>query len=145
MRRGPRAFVVLALALTLVAQAWAIENVAPFADPAVQARYEHLVRELRCLVCQNESIADSNALLAADLRREVREMIVAGKSDEEIKDFMVARYGEWILLRPRLLPQNWLLWAAPGLLLALGGLVAARVISARARLYREDPDGEPSA
>jgi cytochrome c-type biogenesis protein CcmH len=63
----------------------AIENVAPFDDPAMQARYEHIVKELRCLVCQNESIADSNALLAADLRREVREMMIAGKSDAEIK------------------------------------------------------------
>jgi cytochrome c-type biogenesis protein CcmH len=136
--------VVLGAWLTLAIQAVAIENVAPFPDPAVQARYEHLVHELRCLVCQNESIADSNALLAADLRREVREMIVAGKSDEEIKDFMVARYGEWILFRPRLLPQAWLLWAAPALLLMIGGVVAARVISARARLYRDDPDEEPN-
>jgi len=134
-----------ALALLLAAAAGAIENVAPFADPVVQERYEHLVKELRCLVCQNESIADSNALLAADLRREVREMIVAGKSDEEIKEFMVARYGEWILFRPRLLPQAWLLWAAPGLFLIFGAIVAARIIRARARLYRDEPGGERSA
>jgi cytochrome c-type biogenesis protein CcmH len=134
-----------ALALTLASGAWAIDNVAPLEDPALQKRYEHLAHELRCLVCQNESIADSNdTLVAANLRREVREMIVAGKSDEEIKDFMVARYGEWILFRPRLLPQTWLLWAAPGLLLILGAVVAVRVISARARLSIDDSGEEPN-
>jgi cytochrome c-type biogenesis protein CcmH len=129
----------LLLLLLIGAQATAIENVAPFEDPAMQERYEHIVKELRCLVCQNESIADSNALLAADLRREVREMMVAGRSDAEIKDFMVHRYGEWILFRPRLLPQTWLLWFAPVLLLLPGVFIATRVIRNRARLYRDDP------
>ena len=133
-----RPFVALVLLLISIGTC-AIENVAPFDDPAMQARYEHIVKELRCLVCQNESIADSNALLAADLRREVREMMVAGKSDEEIKEFMVHRYGEWILFRPRLLPQTWLLWFAPALLLIPGVLIATRVIRKRAQLYRDDP------
>jgi cytochrome c-type biogenesis protein CcmH len=122
----------------------AIENVAPFDDPAMQARYEHIVKELRCLVCQNESIADSNALLAADLRREVREMMIAGKSDAEIKGFMVDRYGEWILFRPRLLPQTWLLWFAPVILLLIGTVVAVRVVSQRTRLYSDDPGDDPT-
>lgn len=141
---------LLALLLLLVActAAWTIENVAPFDDPAMQARYEALVKELRCLVCQNESIADSNALLAADLRREVREMMLAGRTDEEIKDFMVERYGEWVLFRPRLLPQTWLLWFAPALLLLPGIVIATRIIRRRAQLYRDDRDAltdEPDA
>jgi cytochrome c-type biogenesis protein CcmH len=136
--------VVPLLLLLLVANASAIENVAPFDDPAMQARYEHIVKELRCLVCQNESIADSNAPLAADLRREVREMMVAGKSDEEIKGFMVDRYGEWILFRPRLLRQTWLLWFAPAILLLIGTFVAVRVVSRRARLYTDEPGDDPT-
>jgi cytochrome c-type biogenesis protein CcmH len=133
---------VPALLLLLVGgtTAWAIESVAPFEDAATQERYEALVKELRCLVCQNESIADSNALLAADLRREVREMMLAGRSDEEIKDFMVERYGEWVLFRPRLLPQTWLLWFAPALLLLPGAVIAVRIIRNRSQLYRDDPD-----
>ena len=136
---------VLAAVLALSASVQAIESEAPLPDPALQARYEHIAEELRCLVCQNQSIADSNALLAADLRREVREMLIAGKSDDEIQAFMVDRYGEWILYRPRLSSQTLLLWAAPGLLV-LGGLaIAARVVVRRTRLYRDEPDGEPNA
>jgi len=130
--------------LLTAATVQAIENVAPFDDPAMQERYEHLVKELRCLVCQNESIADSNADLAADLRREVREMMIAGKTDAEIKAFMVDRYGEWILFRPRLLRQTWLLWFAPGILLLIGTIVAVRVVSQRARLYTDDPGDDPT-
>jgi cytochrome c-type biogenesis protein CcmH len=134
------------LAFALPAGAGAIESVAPLSDPALQARYEHLTQELRCLVCQNQTIADSNAPLAADLRREVRGMLVAGSSDEEIQRFMVERYGEWILYRPRLSAQTLLLWAAPALLILLGLGIAARVILNRTRLYREDqPDGESRA
>jgi len=129
----------------LALRAGAIENVAPFADPAMQARYEHIVKELRCLVCQNESIADSNAPLAADLRREVREMMLAGRSDAEIQKFMVDRYGEWILFRPRFLPQSWLLWFAPGILLVIGIAVAARVVSKRAHMSLDDPNEEQNA
>jgi cytochrome c-type biogenesis protein CcmH len=123
-----------------VPPAFGIENVAPFDDPAMQDRYEHIVKELRCLVCQNESIADSDAPLAADLRREVREMMLAGKSDADIQKFMVDRYGEWILFRPRLLPQTWLLWFAPAILLVLGLAVAARVVSKRSHMSLDDLD-----
>jgi cytochrome c-type biogenesis protein CcmH len=139
MMRG----IAFVLALALSAAAGAIEDVAPFPDAATQARYEHLVKELRCLVCQNQSIADSNAPLAADLRRDVREMMMAGKSDEEIKEFMVQRYGEWILYRPRLLRQTWLLWGAPALLLVLGFGIVGRVIYQRGRAYEDAPDSEP--
>ena len=108
-------------ALLLAMQALAIDTGRAFEDPEQQARYELLIKDLRCLVCQNQSIADSNATLASDLRREVREMMIAGQSDQQIRDFMTARYGDFVLYRPPVSPRTWLLWAAPVLLL-LGGL-----------------------
>jgi cytochrome c-type biogenesis protein CcmH len=116
-------------------------------DPALQQRYERLTHELRCLVCQNETIADSNATLAADLRREVRQMMEAGKSDVEIRTFLTERYGDFVLYRPPVTPRTWLLWAAPALLLLAGALVAIVVIRRRARVGRADPaalDEEPN-
>ncbi|HEY6216397.1 MAG TPA: cytochrome c-type biogenesis protein [Pyrinomonadaceae bacterium] len=90
-------------------------------DPAVEARLTKLGQELRCLVCQNETLADSRADLAEDLRREIREQIKAGKSDKEIIEFLTARYGQFILYRPRVTPTTYLLWFGPFVLL-LGGL-----------------------
>jgi cytochrome c-type biogenesis protein CcmH len=90
-------------------------------DPAQEARARELSRELRCLVCQNQSIEDSNAPLARDLRRIVRERVVAGDSDKAVLDYLVQRYGEWVLLKPRLNAQTLLLWFGPALLLLLGG------------------------
>jgi cytochrome c-type biogenesis protein CcmH len=93
------------------------------ADEATEKRLVAITQELRCLVCQNESIADSQADLANDLRDEVREMIRAGKSDKEIIDFMVARYGDFVRYRPPVKPTTWLLWGGPFLLL-VGGVCA---------------------
>jgi cytochrome c-type biogenesis protein CcmH len=90
-------------------------------DPAVEQRLHKLSQELRCLVCQNETLADSRADLAEDLRREIREQIKAGKSDKEIIEFLTARYGQFILYRPRVTPATYLLWFGPFVLL-LGGL-----------------------
>jgi cytochrome c-type biogenesis protein CcmH len=90
-------------------------------DPAQEARARELSRELRCLVCQNQSIEDSNAPLARDLRRIVRERVVAGDSDTAVLDYLVQRYGEWVLLKPRFNAQTLLLWLGPVLLLLLGG------------------------
>ena len=118
----------LALLLGAAMPALAIDYEKAFDDPAMQARYEHINRELRCLVCQNQTIADSNATLAQDLRREVREMLVAGKSDDEIRTFMIDRYGDFVLYRPRMTPVNYLLWAAPVLLLLLGTFLGLRFI-----------------
>lgn len=112
--------------------AGAIDVREPMADAQEQARYERMIREIRCLVCQNEPIADSNAPLAADLRREVRERIEAGETDAEILSFLTARYGDFVLYRPPFTPRTWLLWLAPGLLLLIGGWVFWRVINARA-------------
>lgn len=108
-------------------------------DPVLQQRYEQLTHELRCLVCQNETIADSNATLAVDLRREVREMMKAGKTDIEIRAFLTERYGDFVLYLPPVAPRTWLLWAAPALLLLGGAAVAALVILRRARTARADP------
>ena len=104
----------------------------------MQARYEHINRELRCLVCQNQTIADSNATLAQDLRREVREMMAAGKSDDEIRTFMIERYGDFVLYRPRMTPVNYLLWAAPVLLLLLGTFLGLRFIRKQAAQVNDD-------
>ncbi len=120
--------------------AHAVDSGEEFADPILQARYEHLIQDLRCLVCQNESIADSNAPLAADLRREVREMLQAGKQDAEILRFMTDRYGDFVLFRPPFVARTWLLWLAPVLLLMLGAWIAARIIRQRHRLARADGD-----
>jgi len=138
---------LLALALAWAGGALAIDTQRAFDDPALQARYEHITRELRCLVCQNETIADSNATLAQDLRREVRGMIADGKTDDEIREFMIARYGDFVLYRPRMTPMNFLLWAAPVLLLLVGAFAVARVVrrrAAEAELESEGPEGGQS-
>ena len=126
-------------AMLLAMQALAIDTGRAFEDPEQQARYELLIKDLRCLVCQNQSIADSNATLASDLRREVREMMIAGQSDEQIREFMTARYGDFVLYRPPVSPRTWLLWSAPVLLL-LGGLgIAAMVVMRRMRAAKANP------
>lgn len=92
-------------------------------DPAQRARYQHLAGELRCLVCQNQTLADSNAELAADLRLQVEKMIVAGRSDDEIKRYLVDRYGNFVLYRPPMQESTWLLWLGPFAMLVIGALV----------------------
>jgi len=106
--------------------------------PALQQRYLGLTHELRCMQCQNEAIADSPVDLAADLRRQVRDMLLAGKSDDDVRNYMVARYGEFILFRPRASWKNAWLWAAPGVLILVGALVAVRIIQQRSALVRLD-------
>jgi cytochrome c-type biogenesis protein CcmH len=123
---------LLAVLVAMAVPSFAIDTQRAFDDPALQARYEQINRELRCLVCQNQTIADSNATLAQDLRREVREMIEAGKSDAEIRDFMIERYGDFVLYRPRMTPVNFLLWGAPVLLLLLGTFIGIRIIRKQA-------------
>jgi cytochrome c-type biogenesis protein CcmH len=107
-------------------------------DPALQSRFERITQQLRCLVCQNESIADSNADLAVDLRQQVREMLVAGKSNDAIFDFMTARYGEFVRFNPPLEPKTLLIWGAPFFMLLLGGVIIYRVARQRARMPLDD-------
>jgi cytochrome c-type biogenesis protein CcmH len=125
-------------ALLLAAMAHAIDTEPAFEDLALQARYDRLVQELRCVQCRNQSIADSNVELAADLRRVVRDLIAKGDTDEQILKFMSDRYGEYILLKPPFTPHNWILWVGPVLLLGMGGVVAARFILAKSRLPTDD-------
>jgi cytochrome c-type biogenesis protein CcmH len=138
---NPRHLVIGALLWCVLGGAWAFDSEVAFEDPAQQARYERLNRELRCLVCQNQTIADSTAPLAADLRREVREMMQTGRTDAEIRKFMIERYGDFVLYRPRLNATNFLLWAAPALLLLIGGGVAVRFIRRRSAEVDEDDAG----
>jgi cytochrome c-type biogenesis protein CcmH len=125
-------WLVLMLALGFASLAWAAQAPqAPQAidlaeDPAVEARLVAIAEELRCLVCQNESLASSRADLAQDLRREVRNLIKQGKSDQEVMDFLVSRYGDFVRYRPPVKPTTWLLWGGPfifGLAGVLGLLV----------------------
>lgn len=124
---------ILALlgAMLLVAPTWAIDAGVAFDDPELQARYEQLTEEVRCLKCQNQNLRDSNAFLAADLRREIRRLLSEGKTDAEILDFLVDRYGEFALYRPRMQGKTLILWLAPLLLLVGGGIVFVRVLNAR--------------
>jgi cytochrome c-type biogenesis protein CcmH len=103
------------------------------AEVAMESRLKKLDEELRCLVCQNQSLADSNAPLAQDLRREVRSLADAGKSDAEIKDFLVARYGDFVLYKPPVKSITWLLWFGPFVLLAGGALAWWSVTRRRGR------------
>jgi cytochrome c-type biogenesis protein CcmH len=121
---------VLAVCLAL-ACTWAAAAEEGFDDPVLDARYRALTREIRCPKCLNESIAESKAPVAADLRREVRRLIAEGASDDEVKTFLSSRYGEFVLYRPRLTPTTFAVWAAPFVLLALGGLVFWRILAAR--------------
>jgi cytochrome c-type biogenesis protein CcmH len=102
-------------------------------DTVLEERYHKLVTELRCLVCQNQTIADSNADLAKDLRREVRDMLVGGKTDEQIKEFMLARYGDFVLYRPPVKTTTVPLWIGPFVLLAIGLVVVAVMVRRRSR------------
>jgi cytochrome c-type biogenesis protein CcmH len=129
----------LVACLLLSPLAGAVDSGQRFEDAADQARYERVIRDLRCLVCRSESIADSNATLAADLRREVETLIRDGRSVAEIYAFMTERYGDFILLKPPVAPRTWLLWAAPVLFLAGGLAIVLVVIRRRARIARNDP------
>ncbi|MCO5071800.1 MAG: cytochrome c-type biogenesis protein CcmH [Rhizobiaceae bacterium] len=113
--------IALATWLALLTPAWAVLPDEVLADPALETRARNLSHELRCMVCQNQSIDDSNADLARDLRVLVRERLQAGDSDRQVIDYVVARYGEFVLLKPRFSARNALLWGTPILLLLIGG------------------------
>lgn len=121
---------LLALLLALAAgHSLAIEPL-PYRDAAEEARFRALIAELRCVMCQSQSLADSNSMIAVDLRREVLDLMQQGKTDAEIKDFLVERYTDFVLYRPPMRPDTLLLWFGPGVVL-LAGLVAVVVIVRR--------------
>ncbi|MFY9327114.1 MAG: cytochrome c-type biogenesis protein [Georgfuchsia sp.] len=132
-------FAVLALCLS-ASVASAGEAVPMAQNPKVEARLMAISEELRCLVCQNETLAASRAELADDLRKEVRRLIIEGKSDAEIKDYLVARYGDFVLYRPPVKPKTWLLWFGPLLILAIS--IVALLAYLRKRKASLDDDAE---
>jgi cytochrome c-type biogenesis protein CcmH len=128
---------LLAATLWLSLPASAVD-IEPLPTPELQERFDALTHELRCMQCQNQSIADSPVGLASDLRRDVREQLVAGKTDDEIRASMVARYGNFILFRPPFKPSTAWVWLTPFALLLLGGFVAYRIVRQRSNMVAED-------
>ncbi len=110
----------------------------PFEDPVLEERYERIISEVRCLKCQNQTIKDSNAFLAGDLRREIRLLIENGSTDEEIFTFLVDRYGQFALYRPAMSGATLILWVAPFVLLLGGGILVFRILRKRSQLPIED-------
>jgi len=133
----PISLLMLAILMIASPRALAIDPV-ELEQPALQERYRDLTHELRCMQCQNQSIADSPVGLAGDLRREVRELLLAGKTDAEIRDHMRERYGDFILFRPQFSARNAWLWLTPLLLLLIGIVAALRVIRQRVALASAD-------
>lgn len=131
------------LALVAFFLSWSISSLAidtgvAFEDPEMQARYEHIIAEVRCLVCQNQTIKDSNVFLASDLRREIRRMMTEGMTDAEIADFLVSRYGDFVLYNPRKSGKTLILWITPALLLGVGGIIIVRVVRDRMKMPIDD-------
>ncbi len=137
--------VVTIFAALLTLPALAIDQGETFEDPDLQARYERLISEVRCLQCQNQSIKDSNVTLATDLRRQIARMIEDGSTDAEIADFLVTRYGDFVLYRPRMSGKTLLVWIAPFALALIGLVGLVRVIRHRATLPFEDEIEEGKA
>ena len=123
--------VMLVLLIALAPAAWGKEAAPVAADPQLEKRVMGLAEELRCLVCQNQTLAESNAPLAVDLRNQIREQLKGGASEQDVIDFMVARYGDFVLYRPPLKASTLALWAGPFLLLALGVIVLVRRLRRR--------------
>jgi len=139
-RKSPVAYLIPLAAVLIGAAAYAIDPT-ELPDPVLQQRYLALTHELRCVQCQDEAIADSPAGIASDLRREVRDMLLAGKSDDDVRNFMLARYGDFVLFRPRFAMKTAWLWFAPGVLLLIGAFVSWRIV--RARIALVPADNEP--
>jgi cytochrome c-type biogenesis protein CcmH len=146
MRRAKAALLLLlALAVLMLvtfvpsAPSIAVEPNEILANPGLESRARALSKHIRCLVCQNESIDSSNASLAKDLRVIVRERLVAGDRDTQVLDFLVARYGDYILLKPPVKPTTYVLWYSPGVLMALGFLAVIVFLARRRKIVRPDP------
>ncbi|NIL93764.1 MAG: cytochrome c-type biogenesis protein CcmH [Woeseiaceae bacterium] len=122
--------------------AYAIDTEEAFDDPELQARYEKIIDEVRCLKCQNQTIKDSNAFLASDLRREIRRMLEEGMTDAEIYGFLVDRYGDFALYNPRASGKTLVLWIVPAVLLLLGGLALANIVRRRVAMPIDGDEGD---
>ncbi len=117
---------------------FAIDSEIAFDDPYLQERYEKIISETRCVTCQNQNIKDSNAIVASDLRREIRRMLREGFNNEEINEFLVARYGDFVLYRPRYSGKMLLLWIVPFFLFAIGFIAVIRVLRHREKLMIDE-------
>ena len=137
--RAGSLFIVALMASLLLASS-AAYAIAPeqMPTPQMEARYLALIHGFRCMQCQDESLADSPVNLAADMRREIRDMMLAGKSDEQIRDFMVSRYGYFILFKPPFVLKTAWLWLTPGVILLIGLTMAVRIIRKRSTLVAAD-------
>jgi cytochrome c-type biogenesis protein CcmH len=138
-RTTARAWLLAAALLAAPLAASAADAVPTEKDPVVAERAVRLGEKLRCLVCQNQTIGDSNAELAVDLRRQVREQIAAGKTDDQIIEYMVTRYGDFVLYQPPVKATTLLLWGGPALLLLLGAFAMWRILQSRRRATDEPP------
>jgi cytochrome c-type biogenesis protein CcmH len=132
--KSAAALAVILLSIMVARPAFAVQPDEVLADPALEGRARALSAELRCMVCQNQSIDDSDADLARDLRVLVRERLTAGDTNDQVLDFVVSRYGEFVLLKPRVNARNALLWGAPVVLLLGGALLAVFTVRARQRI-----------
>lgn len=133
--------------LVLAGPAWAVKGAIeplPFQNHAQEMRFQNLTKQLRCLVCQNENLADSNADLARDLRLEVFQLMQQGKTDAQIKAYLVARYSDFVLYKPPLKPGTWLLWFGPAAILLAGGGVVVVAIRRRRRGADDNQGTDPS-
>ena len=137
-----KGFALLCLALCL-SVASAKEAAPASADPVLEARMLRIATELRCLVCQNQTIADSHADLAVDLRQQVREMLQKGQTDQQVLDYMTARYGDFVLYRPPVKSTTLLLWVGPGVMLVAGLVMLVLIMRRRSRMPAEKFDAEP--
>ena len=136
-----RALLALLLWLALAPAFAQVADPSPveFRDAAEETRFRALAAELRCVMCQNQSLADSDAPIAHDLRRQVLDLMREGKSDAQIKEYLVVRYSEFVLYAPPVKPATWALWFGPLLLLALGGVVVAVIVRRKARALPAEP------
>lgn len=135
---------VLAVWLAFAIGTVAVAAEEGFDDPALEARYQALTHEIRCPKCLNESIAESKAPVAAELRREIRRLLGEGASDDEVKTFLSERYGDFVLYRPRMTTTTFAVWAAPFVLLAVGALVFWRILAARSGQPLDEEEGPPT-
>jgi cytochrome c-type biogenesis protein CcmH len=136
----------LLLLLVVNVPALSVDTEPALPTPALEQRYQMLTHEFRCLVCQDETIADSDASLAADLRAQVYQQLLQGRTDEQIKHYMIARYGDFVLFKPPFQPNTWLLWSSPAILLLVGLAAMVIIVRRRHRFAGDialDDDNEP--
>ena len=136
---------IVTIALCAMTVVWADDQPFEFADPKLDARFDRLIEELRCLVCQNQSLADSNAELAQDLRGEVFRLLHEGNADDDIIDYLVERYGDFVLYRPPLKSTTWLLWLGPAAMVLIGAIFILRLTKTKSERRAESLSEEERA